>query len=64
MLVDLALAYFSNTDSHYSLCWTQRYLFRFEIFQGLPCLPSLAHTLTLSHFISVKALFIPIILQE
>lgn len=64
MLADLALACFSNTDSHYSLCWAQRYLLRFEIPQGLPCLPNLAHALTLSHLISVEALFIPIILQE
>lgn len=64
MLVDLALAYFSNTDSHYFLCWAQWYLFRFEIFQGLPCLPNLACALTLSYFTSVKALFVPVILQE
>lgn len=56
MLVDLALAYFSNTDSHYFLCWEQWYFFRFEIFQGLPCLPNLACALTLSYFTSAEAL--------
>lgn len=45
MLADLPLVYFSNTDSHYFLCWAQWYFFIFEIFQGLPASELSTHLL-------------------
>ena len=63
ILVDLALAYFSNTDFHYSPCWAHRFWFTFEMFQALPCLQTLAHAISLLRFHN-SLLFLPIILQE
>lgn len=56
MLVDLALAYFSNTDSHYFLCWEQWYFFRFEIFRS-PTPPERMCTYSFLFYISGGTLY-------